>query len=135
MSLPAEWFIESEESAIKFISSAARAAEVIASHPGGDKLPDPFQTIFLDSGGLPQPGGTGITFDWQKAKPIVNRMKQVVKVVVAGGLSPANVTEAIDILEPWGVDVSSGVESKPGKKDHGKVRAFVTAVREAERFA
>jgi len=135
MSLPAEWFIESEESANKFVSSAAEAALVIRSRPGADKLPEFFQTIFLDSSSLDQPGGTGVTFDWQKAAPIVKRMKQVVKVVVAGGLNPANVTEAIHILQPWGVDVSSGVEAKPGKKDAEKVRAFVTAVRQAERLA
>ena len=92
------------------------------------------QTIFLDSGSLQQPGGTGMTFDWRKAAPIVEHMQQVVKVVVAGGLNPANVTEAIHVLKPWGVDVSSGVESKPGKKDPEKVRAFVSAVRQAERL-
>jgi len=134
-SMPAEWFIESEDSASHFISSAVRAAERMQSHPGGDKLLNFFQTIFLDSGSLQQPGGTGVAFDWQKAAPIVERLKQVVKVVVAGGLNPANVTEAIHILKPWGVDVSSGVESTPGKKDPEKVCAFVSAVRKAERLA
>jgi phosphoribosylanthranilate isomerase len=135
LSMPAEWFIESEDSASHFISSAARAAEMMRSHPGGDKLPDSFQTIFLDSGSLQQPGGTGLVFDWQKAAPIVEQMQQVVRVVVAGGLNPTNVTEAIDILKPWGVDVSSGVESKPGKKDPEKVQAFIDAVRHAESVA
>jgi phosphoribosylanthranilate isomerase len=55
--------------------------------------------------------------------------------VIAGGLNPTNVTEAIDILKPWGVDVSSGVESTPGRKDPEKVRAFVSAVRKAEKLA
>jgi phosphoribosylanthranilate isomerase len=105
------------------------------SHSGGDKLVTFFQTIFLDSGSLQQPGGTGTVFDWQKAAPIVAQMKQVVRVVVAGGLNPTNVIEAIHVLNPWGVDVSSGVEAKPGKKDPEKVQAFVAAVRQAERIA
>jgi phosphoribosylanthranilate isomerase len=134
LSMPAESFVESEDSASQFISSAARAAEIMRSHPGGDKLLNFLQTIFLDSGSLQQPGGTGVVFDWHKAAPIVERMQQVVRVVVAGGLHPANVTEAIHILKPWGVDVSSGVESKPGKKDRKKVQAFVAAVRQAERI-
>jgi len=134
LSMPAEWFIESD-GAKSFISSATRAAEMMRSHAGGDKLVSFFQTIFLDSGSLQQPGGTGTVFDWQKAAPIVEQMKQVVRVVVAGGLNPTNVSEAIQILKPWGVDVSSGVEAKPGKKDPEKIRAFVAAVRQAERLA
>ena len=133
LSMPAEWFIESEDCGRSFISSAAKAAEFVRSHSGGDKLVSFFETIFLDSGSLQQPGGTGVVFDWQKAAPIVEQMKQVVRVVVAGGLNPRNVTEAIQVLRPWGVDVSSGVESRAGKKDPEKVRAFVGAVRQLEK--
>jgi len=93
-------------------------------------------TFVLDSGDLRQPGGTGKTFDWKKGVPIMQGMCQGgVKLVVAGGLTPANVGEAIGILKPWGVDVASGVEASPGKKELEKVRAFVKAVRAADELA
>jgi phosphoribosylanthranilate isomerase len=94
----------------------------------------PIDTVFLDSGTPEQPGGTGRTFDWEKAAPLVERMKENAKVVVAGGLNPDNVTDAIRILKPWGVDVVSGVEASPGKKDPEKVRAFIRAVRQSEKI-
>ncbi|MGD1023718.1 MAG: phosphoribosylanthranilate isomerase [Candidatus Sulfotelmatobacter sp.] len=91
-------------------------------------------TFVLDSGDLRQPGGTGKTFDWKKAEPIAEEMRRGgVNLVVAGGLTAENVGEAMQILKPWGVDVVSGVEARPGKKDPEKVRAFVKAVREMDR--
>lgn len=54
-------------------------------------------------------------------------------VVAAGGLTPENVSMALSVLKPWGVDVVSGVETRPGKKDPEKVRAFVRAVRQADK--
>ena len=93
-----------------------------------------FDALFLDSGSALKPGGTGIPFDWAKAAPVAHEIgKGPFKLVVAGGLTPDNVTEAMRILHPWGVDVSSGVESRPGKKDPEKVRAFIKAVREADK--
>jgi len=132
LSLRVDEFIGSEESTNSFISSMERVASFARSHPDAPGLPDFFQTIFLDSGTPDQPGGTGVTFDWHKAAPRVEQIKQAVRVVIAGGLNPTNVSDAIHILKPWGVDVSSGVESKPGKKDPEKVRAFVAAVRREE---
>jgi phosphoribosylanthranilate isomerase len=92
-----------------------------------------FVALLLDSGGGRQPGGTGVTFDWNQSAPTVAGLSLHQKVVIAGGLTPNNVTEAIGILKPWGVDVVSGVEASPGKKDPDKVRAFVNAVREIDR--
>jgi phosphoribosylanthranilate isomerase len=89
--------------------------------------------VFLDSGNSQQPGGTGTAFDWKSAAQPVKAMSRNIPVVIAGGLTPQNVAQAIVILEPWGVDVASGVEARPGKKDPEKVRAFVKAVRAAER--
>ena len=88
------------------------------------------RALLLDSRNDEQPGGTGVTFDWMKAAPIVSELREQFSFVVAGGLTPENVTGAMSILQPWGVDVSSGVESRPGKKDPDKVRAFIKAVRD-----
>lgn len=100
-------------------------------HPSVREL---FGTFLLDSGTLQQPGGTGKAFAWAKAVPIAQAMKEGgIRLVVAGGLTPDNVGEAMRILKPWGVDVSSGVESAPGKKDPDKVRAFIDAVRQADK--
>ena len=90
------------------------------------------QAFFLDSGTAAQPGGTGKVFDWQRAAPLVENMRKSARVVISGGLNLANVSEAIRILKPWGVDVVSGVEASPGKKDRAQVRAFIRAVRMAE---
>jgi phosphoribosylanthranilate isomerase len=88
--------------------------------------------ILLDSGTGLRPGGTGVAFDWNDAVPAVASLSRHQKIVIAGGLTPQNVVQAIRILWPWGVDVVSGVEGRPGKKDPEKVRAFVKAVREAD---
>jgi phosphoribosylanthranilate isomerase len=92
-----------------------------------------FDTFLLDSTTPEKPGGTGKAFDWQRIVPLVQVMNKSVKVILAGGLTPDNVAGAMKILRPWGVDVSSGVESAPGKKDSEKVRAFIRAARGADR--
>ena len=72
-------------------------------------------------------GGTGETGDWSLAAALAGRYP----LLLAGGLCPANVVEAVRAVRPWGVDVSSGVESAPGQKDHAAVRAFVAAAKAA----
>ena len=89
--------------------------------------------VFFDSGTPQQPGGTGTIFDWKAAASGIQAIGERLKVVVAGGLNSNNVGDAIRVLKPWGVDVVSGVEARPGKKDPQKVRAFVNAVRQAEK--
>jgi phosphoribosylanthranilate isomerase len=87
------------------------------------------EALVLDSHDSKQWGGTGVAVDWVSASEFVRRTNR--KVVLAGGLTPDNVAEAIRTVRPWGVDVSSGVESSPGKKDQGKIRAFIQAARGA----
>jgi phosphoribosylanthranilate isomerase len=94
-----------------------------------------FYALMLDSGSNTMPGGTGKTFQWNKAQAMIQFLGTRVPIIVAGGLTPLNVGEAIGLFQPWGVDVSSGVEAKPGKKDPEKVRSFVAAVRSAEKVA
>ena len=72
-------------------------------------------------------GGTGKTADWAAARPLARRHR----VMLAGGLTPANVAAAIASVAPMGVDVSSGVEAKPGQKDHSRIKAFIDAARGA----
>ncbi|HEV8525263.1 MAG TPA: phosphoribosylanthranilate isomerase [Terriglobales bacterium] len=76
-------------------------------------------------------GGTGETWDWIDVAQFLPRTVGV-RFIVAGGLSPENVADAVKVLGPWGVDVVTGVEREPGKKDPGKVKAFVDAVRKAD---
>ena len=85
--------------------------------------------LLLDTKAGAAPGGTGRTFDWSLIRPVRDRARFV---LLAGGLTPENVAEAIAAARPDGVDVSSGVEAAPGRKDPSRVRAFVAAVRKAE---
>ena len=75
-------------------------------------------------------GGTGLTFDWNAARSTIFGPPGAARLIAAGGLTPANVREAIATLQPWGVDVASGVEAAPGRKDPAKVRDFVAFARE-----
>jgi phosphoribosylanthranilate isomerase len=74
-------------------------------------------------------GGTGVSFDWEAARVTLAQAGAGLKVIVAGGLRPENVTDAIRKLNPWGVDVASGVEQSPGRKSPEKLAAFLRAAR------
>jgi len=99
----------------------------VAARP--DLVLDPAgaEAILLDTPSIDR-GGTGTTFDWTIAAA-ARRDHPTLRLVLAGGLSPDNVRAAIAAVEPWGVDVASGVESAPGVKDLAKVAAFLRAVR------
>ena len=97
------------------------------AHDGRDAIePDvPDNRILLDAHDPVRHGGTGTTIDWARARLIA----QARQVILAGGLTPDNVRQAIDEVRPFAVDVSSGVESRPGIKDHARLRAFITAAK------
>jgi phosphoribosylanthranilate isomerase len=84
------------------------------------------RTILLDAHDPVAHGGTGRTIDWSRAKIVAAKRR----VFLAGGLTPDNVGRAIAEVRPYAVDVSSGVESKPGVKDHGLLRRFIDAAKE-----
>ena len=83
------------------------------------QIPQTVEAVLLDG------TANGITFDWNQARGLSQ------KLILAGGLNASNVAEAIRIVQPWGVDASSGLESAPGIKDHDKVRQFVKAAQQA----
>jgi phosphoribosylanthranilate isomerase len=89
--------------------------------------------VLVDSRTAAASGGTGVAFNWVAARDGIFGSDGCVKLIAAGGLTPANVAEAIETLRPWGVDVVSGVEAAPGRKDAAKVQAFVAAARAAAR--
>jgi phosphoribosylanthranilate isomerase len=88
--------------------------------------------VLVDSSTASAAGGTGIRFDWAAAQASFLRAAGQVRIILAGGLRPENVERAISTLRPWGVDVVSGVEATPGKKDPARLLAFFQAVRQAE---
>ena len=87
----------------------------------------PSATLLLDAVSGTERGGTGRRVDWPRAAAIARRRKTV----LAGGLTPENVAEAIATVRPFGVDVSSGVEAAPGRKDRDKVTRFLENARKA----
>jgi phosphoribosylanthranilate isomerase len=88
-----------------------------------------YDRFLLDSYDAEKVGGTGKLYDWDKARSLVQSLDT--PVLLAGGLTPENVREAVDRVCPWGVDVSSGVEIEPGLKDISRVAAFIAACRGA----
>jgi phosphoribosylanthranilate isomerase len=113
------WSVEQQEdSAIRLREQLRQLAEV---YPGTRVLMD----TKVGSGAS---GGTGMTFDWERAREVLASQPSL-RIVVAGGLNPDNVSNAIRVLQPWGVDVASGVESSPGRKDASRLQSFIRNAR------
>lgn len=116
---------------VEFCRNLAPLAVVKAFRVRGPESMGPLQAWqefpwLLDSYVEGALGGTGRTFNWDLAAGAVMQGRRV---ILAGGLTPANVAEAVARVRPWAVDVSSGVESAPGRKDAAKVRAFIAAAK------
>jgi len=105
-----------------------RAVHVGDNADGLDAEVGPLEAVLLDAYDPVRHGGTGRTVDFRRAAAVASRRR----VVLAGGLTPANVADAITSVRPYAVDVASGVEAEPGVKDPIKLRAFANAVRAAD---
>ncbi|MGH2373292.1 MAG: phosphoribosylanthranilate isomerase [bacterium] len=129
--------LHGDESPEECVTLQRRGIQVIKALPGGDRIAREMlarypmaAALLLDTRVEGLAGGTGRTFPWQAAAGLSSEFR----IIVAGGLTPENVTQALEVLDPYGVDVTSGVETD-GRKDPNKVRAFVARVREWERRA
>jgi phosphoribosylanthranilate isomerase len=113
--------------------SPARLIKVLAvgrDHPAPEIKKAGYRALLLDTYYPGMAGGTGKVFPWTQ----VARYRSIgLPLLLAGGLKPENIQDALDIAKPAGVDVSSGVESYPGKKDWGKIKAFLREVRSWEK--
>jgi len=115
------WELEDAETNVELF---ARQLRGISEHGIAER-------VLVDSKVGAAIGGTGVTFDWEASRGVLAEAGTGVKLIVAGGLKPGNVGEAIRRLGPWGVDVASGVEGNPGKKDAEKVAKFIRNARAA----
>ncbi len=113
------------------VPSSRGAEEILAELSLGHRiLASEGFTCLLDSDVKGAFGGTGQTFEWELA----SQVSQKYSIIIAGGLSPTNVGQAIKTVKPWGVDASTGVETE-GSKDVSKIKAFIQAVRRADEEA
>lgn len=135
--LPEDWQAVAAGFQADWLQTDADDFAGLAVAPQISRLPVYRDTPALDAGVLPTDelmlfeaavSGEGARANWQRAAALSAGRK----LVLAGGLTPDNVGDAIATVRPYGVDVSSGVESKPGVKDVGRITAFIEAVREAE---
>jgi phosphoribosylanthranilate isomerase len=112
------WQVDAEEASAATVAQQLRQIE-------NDGMVD---RVLIDAKVGQAMGGTGVAFDWAKARAVLTQTGPL-KLIVAGGLRPENVAKAIRELNPWGVDVASGVEAAPGRKSPEKLAAFIKNAR------
>lgn len=111
----------------------ARAEEKLRNELRAVARHNDIDAVLLDTRTAMGSGGTGKAFDWKRAREVVAAEAGRLRIIVAGGLYPGNIREAILTLRPWGVDVASGVEFAPGKKHPEILRDFIREARFAFR--
>ncbi|HEX8993460.1 MAG TPA: phosphoribosylanthranilate isomerase [Anaerolineales bacterium] len=119
---------ESPELCAALKSRAFKAFHGIADHSVQPYVRTDAPAFLVDAAAKGAYGGTGRAADWSSAA----RLARQYPILLAGGLKPDNVAEAVDRVRPWGVDVASGVEAEPGRKDAARMKAFVNAVHSME---
>ncbi len=119
---------ETPQDARGLVSPVLKALSGAAAERDADAWNDPV-TLLFDAHDRERRGGTGQPADWDVARRIAQRRR----LMLAGGLKAENVSEAVSVVRPFGVDVSSGVEQEPGVKDHGRLRAFFEALQSVTR--
>lgn len=118
------------------VDGGDESAKAVKQRLSAIKASGAVEQILIDSKVGQATGGTGVPFDWAAARSVLNGDEPQgedgrLKIIVAGGLRPENVAEAIRELNPWGVDVASGVERAPGRKDAEKLAGFIRNARAA----
>jgi phosphoribosylanthranilate isomerase len=121
-----------EGAPLKIIKTFSANAPYELSTAASAVMDEHVDAFLVDSGNAAGRGGTGQVFDWLRASDFVIKLKQRAQVIIAGGLNPDNVASAVRLFRPYGVDVTTGVEREPGKKDLEKLKAFIAAARAAE---
>jgi phosphoribosylanthranilate isomerase len=124
---------ETPEFCARLAARGVKFAKAVAVR--GTALAEPLgqfatRTVVLDSAFGGAFGGTGETFPWSVAREAVDSHPRL-RIILAGGLRPENVAEAVRVVRPFAVDVTSGVEASPGRKDHERLRAFIKAAHAA----
>jgi phosphoribosylanthranilate isomerase len=123
--------LHGDESAMTYAQVGARLIKAVApmtDEETAGALNQPAEvTLLVDAADMTSRGGTGRQADWTRAAALA----RVRPIILAGGLTTENIAEAIDRVHPWAVDVSSGVEDAPGRKNAQRMRAFLAAVRDS----
>ncbi len=114
------------------VDAGDESAKAVRQHLNALEAGRAVERVLIDSKVGQATGGTGVSFDWTAARDVFANGSGSLKIIVAGGLRPDNVAEAIIELNPWGVDVASGVEKAPGRKDAAKLAQFIRNARAAK---